>query len=366
MNFFIYKLFFLFALFFTIPKIYNAQSVSTSERNVTKIAEGVYAIQHPDAPNGFPQGNTTVVIGKEKVLVVDACYFPSSAKEDLEQIQKWTDKPVAYLVNTHWHLDHNNGNYVYKDAFPEIKIISHPATKELIATKNKEGVISFLNKYETMKKQTETGKDSDGKLIDQKELESTKQYVESRIEVYNQFKQIKLTPPNTDITNEMKIDLGDRKVEIKFLGKGNTEGDIVVYLPEEKIIAAGDLVVSPVPYGFGSHPSEWEKTLRKIYDMDVDIIIPGHGRVLKDKTYLQKIIEVINLVVESTKQEIIKYGHTSGIPQTQTTIENIQNAIDWTEFRKYFSQGIKENEDFFDNSIRGGLVRAAVHEAEGK
>ncbi len=64
-----------------------ADSVITRARIVTKIAEGVYVIRHPDAPDTFPQGNTTVIIGDTEVLVVDSCYLPSSAREDIAQIR---------------------------------------------------------------------------------------------------------------------------------------------------------------------------------------------------------------------------------------------------------------------------------------
>src|ERR671917_937494 len=67
-----------------------ADSVNTKERTVTQVAEGVYVIRHPDAPDGFPQGNTTVVVGDHEVLVVDSCYLPSNAREDIAQIRKWT------------------------------------------------------------------------------------------------------------------------------------------------------------------------------------------------------------------------------------------------------------------------------------
>src|SRR5882672_4298662 len=80
-----------------------ADSAETKERTVTKLAEGVYEIRHPDAPDTFPQGDTLVVIGEKTVLVVDSCLLPSSTRQDIEQIRKWTDKPVTYLVNTHWH-----------------------------------------------------------------------------------------------------------------------------------------------------------------------------------------------------------------------------------------------------------------------
>jgi len=83
-----------------------ADSIATHERTVTKLAEGIYEIRHPDAPDTFPQGNTTVIIGDRGVFVVDSCLLPSSARQDIAQIKQWTDKPVLFLLNTHWHFDH--------------------------------------------------------------------------------------------------------------------------------------------------------------------------------------------------------------------------------------------------------------------
>jgi len=66
-------------------------------------ASGIYEIRHEDAPDHFPRGNTVVIIGDTDVLVLDSCYLPSSAREDIAQIRKWTNKPGRYLPNTHWH-----------------------------------------------------------------------------------------------------------------------------------------------------------------------------------------------------------------------------------------------------------------------
>src|SRR6516165_2495338 len=79
----------------------RADSAATKERTVTNLADGIYEIRHPDAPDGFPQSNTTVIIGARSVLVVDSCLLPSTARQDVEQIRKWTTQPVTYLVNTH-------------------------------------------------------------------------------------------------------------------------------------------------------------------------------------------------------------------------------------------------------------------------
>src|SRR6476646_2523 len=93
-----------------------ADSIATHERTVTKLAEGIYEIRHPDAPDTFPQGNTTVIVGDRGVFVVDSCLLPSSAREDITQIKKWTDKPVMFLLHTHWHFDHTLGNATYAAA----------------------------------------------------------------------------------------------------------------------------------------------------------------------------------------------------------------------------------------------------------
>jgi cyclase len=88
-------------------------SAETNQRRVSQLADGVYAIEHKNLNDGNTSGNTTVIIGEREVFVVDSCYRPSSAREDIAQIRQWTNKPVGYLLNTHFHNDHNNGNKTY-------------------------------------------------------------------------------------------------------------------------------------------------------------------------------------------------------------------------------------------------------------
>src|SRR5262245_61208386 len=107
-------------LLLTVP------AYSQATRKVTTLADGVYEIEHRDESQS---GNTTVVVGDRQVLVVDSCFLPSEAREDIAQIRQWTDKPVTFLLNTHFHNDHNLGNRVYMEAFPMITIIAHVETK---------------------------------------------------------------------------------------------------------------------------------------------------------------------------------------------------------------------------------------------
>jgi glyoxylase-like metal-dependent hydrolase (beta-lactamase superfamily II) len=125
-------LLFLSSFVATIPV--RADTTSTKDRTGTKLADNIYEIRHPDAPDTFPQGNTTVIIGDKSVLVVDSCLLPSSAQADIDQIRKWTNKPVTFLVNTHWHFDHTLGNQTYAQAFPGIQIIAQRTHRRLLPT----------------------------------------------------------------------------------------------------------------------------------------------------------------------------------------------------------------------------------------
>ena len=116
-----------FAMPILIAVLFITPMSGQAGRKLTKLADGVYAIEHQGGP---PSGNTTVIIGERQVFVVDSCFLPSQAREDIAQIRQWTDKPVAYLLNTHFHNDHNNGNKTYLDAFPSLAIIGQEETKK--------------------------------------------------------------------------------------------------------------------------------------------------------------------------------------------------------------------------------------------
>lgn len=365
-----------FRIFFTRMIIYTAfqstclviisQTVSTKDNSVEKLAENIYLIRHADAPDEFPQGNTTVIIGSNSVLVVDACYLPSSARNDIAQIKKWTNKPVRYLVNTHYHLDHTNGNAVYLESFPGLSIIGREDTRKLITNQNTKTIQRTKNRYQALKKQVESGKDTSGQSLTVEQKKAFGNELTALKPVYKEFENLDVISSNLVMEDNLALDLGDRLVEIKYLGRGNTISDLVIVVPKEKIIITGDLVVHPVPYAYLGYPSEWLSTLKAISHMDISLIVPGHGEPLRNKIYLNELIELLQIVVARVEQEINNRGHTSRFPLIIEAIEAVERSIDWTKWRKKWCKGIKENEDFFDDSVRGGLLRAAFAELEAR
>ena len=209
----------------------SGDSVSTRERSTTQIAPGVYVIRHEDAPDTFPQGNTTVIVGEREVLVVDSCYLPSSARKDVAQIRAWTDKPVRYLVNTHWHYDHTMGNGVYKDAFPSIAIVAHTETRKQIQGYNPQWFTNFPERAARFKQRIDAGKDDNGKPYTEGELAELRTALAGVNPVWAEFRELagrRDLAPTVSFDREIDVDLGNREVRVMHLGRGNTAGDAIV------------------------------------------------------------------------------------------------------------------------------------------
>ena len=343
-----------------------ADSVNTRERSVTEVAQGVYVIRHPDDPTGFPNGNTTVIVGEREVLVVDSCSLPSEARRDVEQIRRWTSKRVRYLVNTHWHGDHQMGNYIYSEAFPQLAVVAHVETQKQI-----EGYPStFIGRYQKttadVRARLEAGKAEDGKPLTEEARKGLQQNLAGREQVLAELKDFRMRVPNLSFNEELNIDLGNREVQIKFLGRGNTRGDAVVYLPKEKIVVAGDLLAHPVPYLGGGFPFELVKTLRRMGQLDAQTIIPGHGEVMRGeyaKNYLNQVTDFVRTVAEQVSVEVYRRGN--GPRNLEAVREAVMKAVAVDAWRQKFAGDDKENREFFDSFSMPGLVTAAYREAWG-
>jgi cyclase len=354
----------LLAIWLVAPPRLPADSAG-NQRTVTKLAEGIYEIEHKDAPDHFPQGNTVVIIGDTGVLVVDSCYLPSSAREDIAQIRQWTDKPVRYLLNTHWHNDHNQGNASYANAFPAVTVIAQTETAKLMALRNASYLLEYPHRMETFQKELDTGKYPSGTPLTEAEKEDLRNAVAggkaASDAVSAEFRDLKVKLPDVTFDRELDIDLGNRKVQLKFLGRGNTVGDAIAYLPKEKILIAGDLVDSPVPYLGGGFPIEQVATLKKMLELDFETLVPGHGHVLKGKAFVQQEVELIEAVIAAVNQEI---GRTSTIPQKRfdEIKKAVEQNVDINGWRHEFAGNDPGDSDFFDVFAWPGVIDAAFAE----
>jgi cyclase len=330
----------------------RADTTATTTRTVTRLADGIYEIRHPDAPDTFPQSNTTVIIGDKAVLVVDSGLLPSTAREDVAQIRQWTGKPVAYLLNTHWHFDHTLGNATYAEAFPAIQIVSTRPTQKVVAEYNPGVVARYPERAQRFQKILDAGKAPDGRPLTEGQRKDYERSLAGLAPVVAEFKTARQLPPNVVFDRELSIDLGNRPVEVRFLGRGNTAGDAVVYLPNEKILITGDLLVHPVPYLFGGFPVDHAKTLRAMAELDAQTIVPGHGDVLRDKTYLFQVVALLEAVNAAVENEV-------NLSKTlDEVLDTLPKSFDVGTWRSQFAGSSKDEIEFFDTTFEA-LIKAS-------
>lgn len=225
-----------------------------------RISEHVYA--YVNAKNASPAtsygANTGLVVGRDAALVIDTLISAKQADRFLADIRKVTDKPVKYVVNTHHHLDHAWGN---------CRFVKRGAV-----------VIGQENALSHIQEDARSLAHPEGYGLNAKDMEGTT-----------------LQGPTITFPDSLTIDLGGVTVELRYLGTTHTDDSITAYVPQDKVMFAGDILFSHYhPFlGEGDLP-HWQQVLTELEKTPATKIIPGHGPVsstanLKDlKVYLQE------------------------------------------------------------------------------
>lgn len=258
------------------------------------MADGIYLFMTPGYGDVGYDGNSIAIVSKDGVLVFDANGTPAAAEAVLAEIRKITDQPVRYLVISHWHWDHWYGAEVYKKAFPDIRIISQKKEREMMMGPEREfnkagletdlpGYIADLEKKAAAQAAISPQPSSLAKL---RHLIAEDQFF------LEQKRGIHRTYPNVTYGDEMDFYMGERHIEVLHYDRAVTPGNSFLYLPNDKIIVAGDLLVNPITWTLSSYPTGWLNTLEKMDMLDASVIIPGHGAPLHDKELLHATMEV--------------------------------------------------------------------------
>lgn len=231
-----------------------------------KLAPGTYAVMAADVEDvDHTATNAGFVIGDTAVLVVESLSNGRLASQLIGAIRNVTSLPIRFLVNTSFHGDHCFGNFVFPT---ETIIIEHEATKRFLDGHFEEDRTFMI------------------------ELLGESVGVEEAVK------------RSADLTchDSLSVDLGGRHVDIKHIGYAQTDGDLIVLVPEQRIAFVGNMLQAPppaFPWLFDGRPAEAVATYERLYQMLDDdwAIVPGHGRVMRRSdirysiTYLQELME---------------------------------------------------------------------------
>jgi cyclase len=242
-----------------------------------KVAEGVY---HAVGTGSLAVvGNSSVIVNDNDVIIVDDHVSPAAAWVLLEEVKTLTKKPVMTVINTHFHFDHAHGNQIFD---PTVQIIGHEFTRQMLLG-NPTAMPLYQNyingmpgQIETLRKRIADEKDPAAKAKLQTQLQVTENNYASQ-------KELKPTPPNVTLSTQMTLFRGAREIQIRYLGRGHTAGDVVVLLPKERVVITGDFLTSGLSNMSDSYPQEWAASLDALKKLDFATVLPGHGEAFTDK-----------------------------------------------------------------------------------
>jgi cyclase len=310
-----------------------------TEFRLEEVAPNIYAFVSNNTTHSCEDGNTTVIITDEGVVVVDA---PSTylSEKHLAEIRKLTNKPVVYLINTHFHADHVFGNHVYKDAYPGLHIIAQDYTKAASEHRNPYVLAHYQGRggkavLESLRKQAETGIDlATGKPLQGYDLIHAKIDYAACMPHLAAAERTHLVGPDMTYSESLTISLGGTVIKLMHF-EGHTMGDTVVYLPQHNILITGDLVIGPVPYGGDDATEQWIRSLETLMAMHASVIVPGHGEVEFDNGYMQIEHDLLNSLmtqadVAATRDDISEqFKKTLDLSSFKAKIVGNDPDLDW-------------------------------------
>lgn len=250
--------------------------------NIQKMADGVYAaIAKPAAVLNC---NAAIFENEKDLMIVDTHSKPSAVNALVAQIRREVSKkPVRYVVNSHFHWDHSQGTSAYKKIAPHADVIATETTRKLLST---EAVPRVQRSLEQMQKQLDalrTKRDGTKDAVEQRRLDRDAADIRAYIA---EMKNYQPELPNITLASDLILHDKAHELHLAFRGRGHTAGDVVVFCPQKRAVATGDLLHGSLPFCGDGYPKEWGPTLTRVGELAFDKVAPGHGPVHDSKAVL--------------------------------------------------------------------------------
>jgi len=256
--------------------------------------------------------NALVIVNDEDVVIVDSHVTPSKARDLIASIPAITDKPVTALINSHYHWDHAHGN----QEFADIPIIGHEYTRMKMATGAHEeptylrGLAGNAATLERLAGEIEAAEDDE-------QREGLEAYRAMFAAHAADFDEIVPLPPDVTMNEKMTLFRGGREIQVIFLGRAHTGGDVVVYFPQDKLVFTGDILFGGPSFLGDGYVDDWPQTLENLKALDFDIVVPGHGPPMTDLSPIEKSQDYYRALWERTAAK-----HAAGV-SVEEAIETI-------------------------------------------
>ena len=211
--------------------------MAVGDTEIIELTTGVYARLHEGLTNAG------IIIGDDSVLLIDSLRVPSFARDLIADVKRLTDKPVQYVIDTHSHWDHSWGN----EEFPDSTIIGHANCR--------------------------------AEMLDLEAREWWMNRVVSADDPWSEeAKGIRVTPPDLTFDDKMSLHFGGRRIDLLYLGRAHTSGDIFIHLPDDGLLFTGDVAQDRgVPFMLDGYAKDWVGTDTRLAEIPCERFMAGHG-----------------------------------------------------------------------------------------
>ena len=247
------------------------------EGGLREVAPGVFAWLQPNGE--FGESNAGVVVGEGEALLVDTLWDPVLTRRMLDSIGAQISAPISTLVNTHSDGDHVWGNQLLTGT----DIVATHAAARVIRDETPAALQRFKALAPRLRAVGGLPLPIIGKLrlplVPRLPLRELGEYVENMLRPYD-FSEVRVTPPTSEFTGELTLEIGGREVRLIEVGPAHTPGDLIVHVPDASVVVAADVLFTGVtPVMWAGPTSRWIAALGRILELDADVVVPGHGPV---------------------------------------------------------------------------------------
>jgi glyoxylase-like metal-dependent hydrolase (beta-lactamase superfamily II) len=321
-----------------------------------QVVPGVHVLRQPEANYWGAVGNVLVVEQADGVVLVDSGASFGFGARVLEHVRRISDRPVKAVLITHWHNDHSLGVSAIVKAWPKAQVIATAATREALASGRTgwplepgAGMQPLVEETREMEADASTFAADPARPAP--ERDRWRRIARKQEQRRRDGPGTHVVLPTEIVTDKLVLDDPAAPVEALFLGRANTSGDLVAWLPRQRVVATGDVVVSPVPFMFNIYPAEQVAVLEGIKGLGFAHLVPGHGAPQHDQRYVDTLIAFI----QAARGEAARLAAAGGKPAEST--------LDMDAWRVRLAGADAWHTRWFDDYAAAPLMDSAFREA---
>jgi glyoxylase-like metal-dependent hydrolase (beta-lactamase superfamily II) len=329
---------------------------------VEPIASGVHVMRQALPNYAGVVGNVTIIEQSNSIVLVDSGASFGDGARVVAAVRALSRKPVSAVIITHWHNDHPLGLAAIVEAWPNVSIISTEATRNDLAIGRTGVPLQADPEWEARRLEqlrgyvTQLTPQTQDPALSQQEREGWSRAMAALAIREGDVAGTHVVLPTRTFTDSLTLPDRRTPIEVRFEGRANTDGDAIVWLPRQRVLITGDTVVWPLPYNFSMYPADNIATLERLRAYDYAALIPGHGEVQRDKSYLGLLIEFTNAVREQV----------APLARAGATLEQVTEQLTMESFAHRFAGEDPWTRSWFDNYARAPLIESAYREARGE